>query len=344
MKNKLLLLAMGLALTTQMIMAQVPSYVPTNGLAGWWSFSGNANDASTNANNGTVYGATLTTDRFGNANSAFSFDGNSYITIPNSTSLQDLTGITISSWVYIDSWFMSEDGGYFPIISKSDKQYNYGKYGFTLTDTGFWSYFDKQLNGRNYSFDLSKWYHVVNVYSNNTTSLYVNGNLQFSSNSGVFGNPGVQNLPLMIGIDMPGLVEYSEGKIDDIGIWNRALTQDEITNLYNANICYQNITVTDTLIINTGILSYNPVTYNSTVTIYPNPAKDHITIDCGNLANVTGCSIKIFNELGQEVFSGAMNTQQYSVPLNTWTGNGLYLVKIYDASNNVVNTKKIVLQ
>ncbi len=80
------------------------------------------------------------------------------------------------------------------------------------------------------------------------------------------------------------------------------------------------------------------------ISIYPNPANDHITIDCGNLANVTGCSIKIFNELGQEVFSSAMNTQQYSVPLNTWTGNGLYLVKIYDASNNVINTKKIVLQ
>jgi hypothetical protein len=44
MKNKLLLLAMGLALTTQIITAQVPSYVPTNGLVGYWPFNGNAND------------------------------------------------------------------------------------------------------------------------------------------------------------------------------------------------------------------------------------------------------------------------------------------------------------
>ena len=43
--------------------AQVPNYVPSNGLVAWWPFSGNANDASGNGNNGTVNGATLTTDR-----------------------------------------------------------------------------------------------------------------------------------------------------------------------------------------------------------------------------------------------------------------------------------------
>jgi hypothetical protein len=48
--------------------------------------------------------------------------------------------------------------------------------------------------------------------------------------------------------------------------------------------------------------------------------------------------------LGQEVFSGAMNTQQYVVPLNSWSGQGVYFVKIYDASNNLLNTKKIILQ
>ena len=54
-------------------MAQVPSYVPTNGLVGWWPFTGNANDISGNNLNGTATGATLTTDRFGNATSAYNF-------------------------------------------------------------------------------------------------------------------------------------------------------------------------------------------------------------------------------------------------------------------------------
>jgi len=138
--------------------------------------------------------------------------------------------------------------------------------------------------------------------------------------------------------NLGNLWRFFNGLLDDIGIWNRALTQDEITSLYySENTC-------QSLVINTGILSYSPPTYNNTVTIYPNPANDHITIDCGNLANVSGWSIKIVNTLGQEVFSGAMNTQQYIVPLNLWGGQGVYIVKIYDASNNVINTKKIILQ
>jgi len=48
--------------------AQVPSYVDTNGLVGWWPFDGNANDISGNGNNGLVYGSTLTTDRNLNTN------------------------------------------------------------------------------------------------------------------------------------------------------------------------------------------------------------------------------------------------------------------------------------
>ena len=90
-------------------------------------------------------------------------------------------------------------------------------------------------------------------------------------------------------------------------------------------------------------MDINQINRNS-LTIYPNPANDQITIDCGNLANVAGWSIKIVNAIGQEVFSGAMNTQQYVVPLNSWSGQGMYFVKIYDASNNLVNTKKIILQ
>ena len=53
--------------------SQIPNYVPTNGLVGWWPFTGNANDLSGNGYNGIVNGATLTTDRFGNNNQAYNF-------------------------------------------------------------------------------------------------------------------------------------------------------------------------------------------------------------------------------------------------------------------------------
>jgi len=69
------------------------------GLVAYYPFNGNANDESGNGNNGTVDGATLTTDRFGKGNSAYYFDGKSKITVPTSPSLEILGHITVSAWV-----------------------------------------------------------------------------------------------------------------------------------------------------------------------------------------------------------------------------------------------------
>ena len=90
---------MAVALTTQTLFAQVPSYVPTSGLVGYWPFIGNANDESGNGNNGTVTGATLTADRFGNSNSAYSFDGQSYIRVPHNQNYNfGIGNYTLSVW------------------------------------------------------------------------------------------------------------------------------------------------------------------------------------------------------------------------------------------------------
>jgi len=60
--------------------SSLTAQIPSNGLVAWYPFNGNANDESGNGNNGVVNGATLTADRFGNANGAYSFDGvNSFI-------------------------------------------------------------------------------------------------------------------------------------------------------------------------------------------------------------------------------------------------------------------------
>ena len=80
MRKIILFLLMAVALTSQALFAQVPSYVPTNGLVVYYPFTGNANEQFVNSNNGIINGATLTTDRNGNANSAYNFNGtNSYI-------------------------------------------------------------------------------------------------------------------------------------------------------------------------------------------------------------------------------------------------------------------------
>ena len=353
MKRKLFLLTMGFAMATQMITAQVPSYVPANGLIGYYPFNGNANDNSVNANNGIVTGATPTTDRFGSINSAYSFDGvSNYIRINNTLLPSTPNSYTISLW-YNTQNFTAQNGNPRMLISDRNTGLSSYKYTINLTTTGHLLggaiYNGSGASGNGVTGDAginNSWHNAIYMYNSTTSTLYlyIDGNLINTSTNVTHWSSGANPTNIGYWNGFVGASGFFDGKIDDIGIWNRVLTQDEINNLYNANICYQNITVTDTLVINTGILSYNPITYNNTVTIYPNPANDHITIDCGNLANVTGYSIKIFNELGQEVFNGLMNTQQYSVPLNSWTGNGLYFVKIFDAFNNVVNIKKIILQ
>ena len=85
--------------------------IPTTGLVGYWPFNGNANDESGTGNNGTVNGATLTTDRFGNANSAYNFNGSSeFIEVTHNSSLTFTTGVSFSFWLNIPDSSLNTTG------------------------------------------------------------------------------------------------------------------------------------------------------------------------------------------------------------------------------------------
>ena len=116
---------------TMMIATTIQAQIPTNGLVAYYPFSGNANDSSGNGNNGTVYGATLTTDRFGNANSAYSFDGvSNYINIANSILPSTSTSLSISLW------FIATTNGGEHLISDRSGAGNESKYSIS-TDAGY---------------------------------------------------------------------------------------------------------------------------------------------------------------------------------------------------------------
>jgi hypothetical protein len=345
-------LFLGLLLISQHIVAQVPSYVPTDGLVGYWPFNGNANDEAGNGNNGVVNGPTLTSDRFGNNNSAYSFTVNSSagwgsaqdrITVTNPTIPND-NSFAMSGWVNLESKPNPYNDRAHSLMGRWDddetiifrNQINYsGQISTRVVDDG--------LNESVYSsgnVSYGNWEHVVITYDGSVLKHYKNGQLTGQETLNININTSTASLTFGEIHMANGHWLLFSGKMDDLGYWSRALTQTEITDLYDSNSSNECLTMT----INTGILSTNPVTYNSTVNIYPNPANDQITIDCGNLDNVEGWNIKITNMLGQEVFSQPMNTQQYIIPLNTWTGQGMYFVKIINAQNEVVNIKKIVLQ
>ena len=352
MKTKNLLLtaiaSIGMISTT---IAQVPNYVPNNGLVGWWEFNGNANDGSGNANNGTVNGATLTNDRFGNANKAYNFDGLTNKIIVGSSSTFDVisgNSITIACWLKhtgsanINKYFIAKYSG----LSNTGAAFALGTglqgNGYTWHQIASGNTNGREIQGNNIIND-GQWHFVTSVLEMGvSTKLYIDGILDSSVTFPLTGSI-INNINLYFGCGSNSL-QYYKGTLDDIGIWNRVLSQQEIKNLYNGNICYQNITVTDTLIINANITGFNPVTYQNTIKLYPNPSNDHITIDYGNFATLNGYSLKITNSLGQVVFTTAINQQTSYVSLSSWTGNGMYFVSTIDAQGNTVDIKKLVIQ
>ncbi|WP_396164950.1 LamG-like jellyroll fold domain-containing protein [Flavobacterium sp.] len=355
MKNKLLLLIIGLIITTQTMFSQVPSYVPTNGLVGYYPFNGNANNENGNGNNGVVNGATLTTDRFGESNKAYYFDGiSNYISL---SKIPNLSSVSISAWVLVPQ------NNYGVVVAQNDPT-NCSNVNFFL-DFGNSTTNDISMghnpictsagvstwaanNNSNY---YTNWHHLVGVInSDGSSKLYIDGLLINSNNSspGYNGLCTTSNSSLRFGglwwnIDPHFLI----GKLDDIGIWNRALTQQEITNLYNANQCITNITVTDTLIINIGQLSFNePITWSNNITISPNPASTQININFNNITDLNGGTIKIINSLGQQVATTSITATgtNTTMALNSWGGTGIYFVQILNSQGQIVDIKKIILQ
>jgi len=211
--------------------SNVPAYLPTNGLVGWWPFSGNAFDSSGNGNNGTVNGATVTTDRFGNAGKAYSFDGVSNIII-NNNQVFNQGPLSISLWLKVNTI------GFYDIISKDGLTNNPNPRQWTIQANMTQPRFGVFSNNGEFTIDgdlnsitNQHWAHIVGVYTNSHVMIYFNSILVHDTiitGTLVTG----QELLKFGGNLIPS--SFLLGKLDDIGIWNRALTQQEITNLYNA--------------------------------------------------------------------------------------------------------------
>jgi hypothetical protein len=258
--------------------------------------------------------------------------------------------MSISVWIKRDANIESgrktiivqktNDGvGYSNMISYNDNSNQ------TLYYYNYWTPNNYYASKSNIIPNPNTWYNIVTTRDGVSMKIYINGVLQNTSN---FPHGIEFAKDLIVGghwnFKDNSTSENFDGVIDDIGIWNRALNQQEITDLYNANICYQNITVTDTLIIKTGITAFNPVTYNNTIKIFPNPTNDHITINYGNYATINGYQLKIENSLGQQLFQTNISKQSDYLDLTNWGGNGIYFVRIIDPQGNTIDIKKIVLQ
>jgi gliding motility-associated-like protein len=245
-KNLFLTVAATLGLTAATMAQNVPSYVPTNGLVGWWPFTGNPNDLSVNTNNGTVTGATLTADRYGNPNNAYSFNGTSsnYIDVPHNASF-DVSNVTISAWYNAIDYGVNFTSYKRLIVSKRE----WGGWGNSFEvniEAPYSGTVNKMqacwtINGVNSfltfedgSLLTNTWSHFVYTHDNDSAKIYLNGDLVQSV--AISGGLTYNALPVRFG-GRPGDGWHPfNGDLDDIGIWNRALSACEIQNLYSSQL------------------------------------------------------------------------------------------------------------
>lgn len=203
------------------------------GLVAYYPFNGNANDESGNGNNGTEHGGvSLTTDRFGNAGSAYFFDGNdNYIAVQDSISLDTPNELTVSLFVNMDSYTYGTvliskgwgDSGPFYVQFHPNNNSLLGL--LTTTEHGrlsLWGNVTRPLDG--------KWHHYAMTFKSGEQCLYFDGVLMVSAQ---YDGTLIENdFPLYIG-NMTNRNYPVNGKIDDIRIYNRTLTESEILSLYN---------------------------------------------------------------------------------------------------------------
>jgi hypothetical protein len=224
--------------TTQAVQISLPSYIPAWGNKGYWPFNGNANDESGNQRHGTVYGTQLTSDRFGNPSSAYQFGSNNYIT----TSLTHLSTptITIAAWAKTSSNQMemtlaSARGG-----SITGLYYNANQVVGTFGNSGGGFH-----NGDYYNSVCNDgdWHHVVMSYNDTAIRIYFDGNMVVD---GSISFDLLFSGPFEFGRDNP-YGRYFYGDLDDIGLWDRALSPQEIYQLYQAQ-CTLSVSLTNSTV------------------------------------------------------------------------------------------------
>ncbi|MBN1396844.1 MAG: T9SS type A sorting domain-containing protein [Bacteroidetes bacterium] len=219
--------------------------IPTDSLKVYYSFNGNANDESGNGNHTIVYGVILTTDRFGNPDKAYSFNGTDNYLKASASELP--TGErTISVW--------------FQSLNSSNKGACFTAYGGNVCGMSSVLSMNNQYLAQtknHYNFEGgcranaldapyprnpgTTWHHLVFLTSASGSSFYLDDTL-IAANTTFVTNTYVNGRDLIIGaavnnngigVEADANVGYFKGTLDDFRIYNRALTETEISSLYH---------------------------------------------------------------------------------------------------------------
>ncbi len=288
-----------------------------DGLVAFYPFSGSADDTSGNDNHGVVDGPQLTTDRFGNANSAYEFNGiDDIIRVLDDASLRLEEDFTLVAWVMP---YSQKDHTIFRKNSSQNAFPAKLAYGISLAGTQHFVFnigTDQQANGissqlglLNQPYEINKWYRIIARQKDNR--LYMTTNefeetLFFNYERPFEGDLLYDSSPLLIGSRTQQAANTFEGKIDDIKIYNRLVSLEEITGL--------NFTDDPTSTRETFTSSYN---------LAPNPFNESLQINSKDFnasfqAKASLYTIHGHKMLEQSIMNGETTIDTKHLPAGTY--------------------------
>jgi pimeloyl-ACP methyl ester carboxylesterase len=208
-------------------------YTPSlnEGLVAYYPFNGNANDVSGNGKNGVNNGATPTVDRFGNLDNALYFNGTVCVSLTN----RPLTGInsafSVCAWLSVKEVASAE-----PIFWHMAAFHDIVLFSYATPRRVTWGIYGPDLF-LSYVIPTNQWVHCVGTYDGTVQRLYINGVLV--ANTNVVGTVNWDDSFIAEGIGgiCPGYGQPGfNGSIDDVRIYNRALSASEIQQLYSSSL------------------------------------------------------------------------------------------------------------
>lgn len=328
----------------------------TNGLIAHYPFDGNADDIISTIN-GTVNNATLTTDRWGNPNSAYHFvngSTNSFIGLGdnfNSVIVGNNKQFSISLWFKKD--FINQGMTFISKVGSNWCNENKHQLDFSIQNSGLisFNYYDASsgvLASVAATYERpdtlvtdTAWHHLVATYDGTISSgqkrvvFYLDNQILSSqiSNNGLFtpyittnnAHMGIGHSLNSQGVPCGSDTYGTDGKIDDIRIYNRVLNPTEVDSL-----CPSQLTAI-----------FSPQLTQNSIQVYPNPVEKNLNIKIDY--NITTASlIKIINPQGQILASYNNINDSFLLDFESFS-QGIYFVQLWDGKA-LIGTQKILKQ
>lgn len=318
MKKKIQILFLVIFTCFNGLLAQIPGYVPTNNLLAWYPFDNNSNDLSGNNNNAVNNNVTFIDDRNGIPNAAGSFNGtNTWLEVATpSFTFASTDSFSYSFWINKD--VQPAAGIILMVASGVSDNFISLIQGQNLIQFGT----NKQQSPwiwTSCAHTLNVWDHYVATYNAGIMNLYKNGIFE-STNTFTYTNVLTSNLPLYIGKGITG--GFFNGAIDDIGIWGRALSTQEINDLYNSTVTLQ-----------------SEITQTPKFKLSSNVASDYILLNSTS-SYEKSLSFNIIDINGKIVHQGSISGSSHKINIENFS-QGLYLVNLLDESNTKLKFYKL---